>query len=196
MFFIWLTKKKICFSFVFIYTIIIFYHLQLETVNSKKLRLYLFSSVFDFSLSFIFPGKQSEKHTSKVDPSTKTHRVIQSVYSDMSLVNGRALTSLLAALTMIAMVVVDVDARFVVEKESIRVLSPEEMRSKHDGSIANFGLPDYGGFLIGAVVYPDSKTDGCSAFGKTFNPKFPRPTILLLDRGGKQHNNNNNKKTY
>ncbi|CAH8345996.1 unnamed protein product [Eruca vesicaria subsp. sativa] len=102
----------------------------------------------------------------------------------MSLVNGRTLTSLLAALTMIAMVVVDVDARFVVEKESIRVLNPEEMRSKHDGSIANFGLPDYGGFLIGAVVYPDSKTDGCSAFGKTFKPKFPRPTILLLDRGG------------
>lgn len=107
-------------------------------------------------------------------------------------VNGRALTSLLVALTIIVVMVV-VDARFVVEKESIRVLNPEEMRSKHDGSIANFGLPDYGGFLIGAVVYPDSKTDGCSAFGKTFKPKFPRPTILLLDRGGKQHNNNNNK---
>ncbi|WZY69002.1 hypothetical protein YC2023_001242 [Brassica napus] len=102
----------------------------------------------------------------------------------MSLVNGRALTSLLAALTIIAIAMVVVDARFVVEKESIRVLNPEEMRSKHDGSIANFGLPDYGGFLIGAVVYPDSKTDGCSAFGKTFKPKFPRPTILLLDRGG------------
>lgn len=99
------------------------------------------------------------------------------------LVNGKALTSLLTALTIIAVMVV-VDARFVVEKESIRVLNPEEMRSKHDGSIANFGLPDYGGFLIGAVVYPDSKTDGCSAFGKTFKPKFPRPTILLLDRGG------------
>ncbi|XP_056859070.1 vacuolar-sorting receptor 7 isoform X1 [Raphanus sativus] len=98
-------------------------------------------------------------------------------------VNGRALTSLLVALTIIVVMVV-VDARFVVEKESIRVLNPEEMRSKHDGSIANFGLPDYGGFLIGAVVYPDSKTDGCSAFGKTFKPKFPRPTILLLDRGG------------
>nr|VDC74628.1 unnamed protein product [Brassica rapa] len=102
----------------------------------------------------------------------------------MSSVNGRALTSLLAALTIIAIAMVVVDARFVVEKESIRVLNPEEMRSKHDGSIANFGLPDYGGFLIGAVVYPDSKTDGCSAFGKTFKPKFPRPTILLLDRGG------------
>lgn len=97
---------------------------------------------------------------------------------------GASLTTLLAALTIIAMVIVD--ARFVVEKESISVLNPEEMRSKRDGSIANFGLPDYGGFLIGSVVYPDSKTDGCSAFGKTFKPKFPRPTILLLDRGGKK----------
>lgn len=106
------------------------------------------------------------------------------VFSEMGLVNGRAsLTFLLAALTIIAMVV---DARFVVEKESISVLNPEEMRSKRDGSIANFGLPDYGGFLIGSVVYPDSKSDGCSAFGKTFKPKFPRPTILLLDRGGKK----------
>lgn len=106
----------------------------------------------------------------------------------MGLVNGRALTSLLAALTIIiAIVVVVVDARFVVEKESISVLNPEEMRSKRDGSIANFGLPDYGGFIIGSVVYPDSKTDGCSAFGKTFKPKFPRPTILLLDRGGKKN---------
>lgn len=149
-----------------------------------KLQLSLFLCFWFFlSLSF-FPGNNQRNRTSKLDhhPSCKSKSLV--VDSDMSLlVNGKALTSLLTALTIIAVMVV-VDARFVVEKESIRVLNPEEMRSKHDGSIANFGLPDYGGFLIGAVVYPDSKTDGCSAFGKTFKPKFPRPTILLLDRGG------------
>lgn len=142
---------------------------------------FLFYSVFHISLdlSFIFPGNSTRKVDHRPNPSWWC-------VSEMGLVHpGASLTTLLAALTIIAMVVVE--ARFVVEKESISVLNPEEMRSKRDGSIANFGLPDYGGFLIGSVVYPDSKTDGCSAFGKTFKPKFPRPTILLLDRGGKKN---------
>ncbi|KAJ0082519.1 hypothetical protein Patl1_11993 [Pistacia atlantica] len=76
-------------------------------------------------------------------------------------------------------------ARFVVEKSSLSVLSPLSLRGKRDGSIGNFGIPDYGGFLVGSVVYPDKGTFGCAAFegDKPFKSKFPRPTILLLDRG-------------
>lgn len=81
-----------------------------------------------------------------------------------------------------------VGARFVVEKSSITVLSPLGMRSKRDGAIGNFGIPDYGGFMLGSVVYPEKGSNGCEAFegDKPFKSKFPRPTILLLDRGGMQ----------
>ncbi|KAI6704832.1 hypothetical protein NL676_007794 [Syzygium grande] len=78
-------------------------------------------------------------------------------------------------------------AHFVVEKSSIKVLSPLSMRSRHDGAIGNFGVPKYGGILVGSVAYPDKDvSNGCEAFNgdKPFKPKFSRPTILLLDRGG------------
>ncbi|GMJ00616.1 VACUOLAR SORTING RECEPTOR 7, VACUOLAR SORTING RECEPTOR 3;1, binding protein of 80 kDa 3;1 [Hibiscus trionum] len=75
-------------------------------------------------------------------------------------------------------------ARFVVEKNSIRVLSPLSLRGKHDGSIGNFGIPDYGGFIIGSVLYPDKGANGCEPFrGQPFRSKSPRPFVLLLDRG-------------
>ncbi|KAJ8758647.1 hypothetical protein K2173_000368 [Erythroxylum novogranatense] len=75
--------------------------------------------------------------------------------------------------------------RFVVEKSSIRVLSPLNLRSKRDSAIGNFGTPDYGGFLVGSVVYPDKGSYGCQPFDgdKPFRSKGPRPTILLVDRG-------------
>ncbi|CAN1841763.1 Vacuolar-sorting receptor 7 [Linum perenne] len=38
-------------------------------------------------------------------------------------------------------------SRFVVEKSSISVLSPLNLRSKHDSAIGNFGIPDYGGYM-------------------------------------------------
>ncbi|XWS62320.1 hypothetical protein CRYUN_Cryun06bG0000900 [Craigia yunnanensis] len=77
-----------------------------------------------------------------------------------------------------------VSARFVVEKNSIRVLSPLSLRTKHDGAIGNFGIPDYGGFIIGSVIYPDKGANGCEPFdGVPFKSKFPRPSVLLLDRG-------------
>ena len=75
---------------------------------------------------------------------------------------------------------------FVVEKSNIRVLSPRSLRSKHDSAIGNFGIPDYGGYLVGSVVYPDKGFYGCQAFegDKPFRSKGSRPTVLLLDRGG------------
>lgn len=76
---------------------------------------------------------------------------------------------------------------FIVEKSSIKVLSPMSLRSKHDGAIGNFGVPKYGGTLLGSVVYPGKDASyGCEAFdvNKPFKSKSFRPTILLLDRGG------------
>ncbi|XP_043689809.1 vacuolar-sorting receptor 6-like [Telopea speciosissima] len=76
-------------------------------------------------------------------------------------------------------------ARFVVEKNSISVLAPEKLRSNHDGSIGNFGVPDYGGSLMGSVVYPKMGTKGCSSFegNNSFNSRSYLPNIILLDRG-------------
>lgn len=72
-----------------------------------------------------------------------------------------------------------------VEKSSISVLNPLDLRSKHDAAIGNFGVPDYGGSMVGSIVYPQKGASGCSVFDgdKPFRSKSPRPTILLLDRG-------------
>ncbi|KAL5978750.1 Vacuolar-sorting receptor 6 [Asimina triloba] len=75
-------------------------------------------------------------------------------------------------------------ARFVVEKSSISVLSPEHLRARHDSAIANFGIPDYGGTMMGTVVYPDRGSSGCKQFDSAFKSSSPRPLFLLLDRGG------------
>ncbi|XP_030550062.2 vacuolar-sorting receptor 6 [Rhodamnia argentea] len=76
---------------------------------------------------------------------------------------------------------------FIVEKSSIKVVSPPALRSKRDGAIGNFGVPKYGGTLVGSVAYPGKGvSDGCEAFDgdKPFKFEPLRPTILLLDRGG------------
>ncbi|GAU36824.1 hypothetical protein TSUD_320610, partial [Trifolium subterraneum] len=75
--------------------------------------------------------------------------------------------------------------RFVVEKNSITVLSPHKIRGKKDGAIGNFGLPNYGGYIIGSLVYPQKGSHGCEVFegDKPFKFRSYRPTIVLLDRG-------------
>ncbi|CAO2824196.1 unnamed protein product [Amaranthus hypochondriacus] len=59
------------------------------------------------------------------------------------------------------------------------------MKSKHDGSIANFGVPEYGGSMVGSVVYPSHGSDACKPFPHTkpFKSNTSTPTILLVDRG-------------
>lgn len=71
------------------------------------------------------------------------------------------------------------------EENSVSIISPYDLRAKHDGSIANFGVPEYGGSLVGSVVYPEKGANGCSAFqgDKPYKSSTSRPTILLLDRG-------------
>lgn len=77
-------------------------------------------------------------------------------------------------------------ARFVVEKNSIKVLSPRSLRGHHEAAIANYGVPDYGGTLTGVVLYPDAKlATACEPFGgEKFRSPSGRPVVLLVDRGG------------
>ena len=84
-----------------------------------------------------------------------------------------------------------VSGRFVVEKNSVRVIRPEQIRGRHDAAIANFGVPHYGGTMVGVVKFPDkNSTTACNAFnGTPFKSRSRRPVILLVDRGGEHDSN-------
>ncbi|XP_073008579.1 vacuolar-sorting receptor 1-like [Typha latifolia] len=75
-------------------------------------------------------------------------------------------------------------ARFVVEKNSLMVTSPQELRGKHDSAIGNFGIPQYGGSMAGTVVYPKDNAFACDEFSDSFRAKAGAlPNFLLIDRG-------------
>ncbi|XP_041010612.1 vacuolar-sorting receptor 3-like [Juglans microcarpa x Juglans regia] len=78
-------------------------------------------------------------------------------------------------------------ARFVVEKNSLRVTSPESIKGTHDSAIGNFGIPQYGGSMAGVVMYPRENQKGCRGFdefGISFKSKpGALPTFVLVDRG-------------
>ena len=74
------------------------------------------------------------------------------------------------------------------EKNSLTVTSPENIKGTHDSAIGNFGIPQYGGSMAGAVVYPKENQKACKAFdefGISFQSKpGALPTFILVDRGG------------
>ncbi|GJN31393.1 hypothetical protein PR202_gb19788 [Eleusine coracana subsp. coracana] len=94
-----------------------------------------------------------------------------------------------ALLLVVALAVVDLaTARFVVEKNSLQVTSPDELKGKYECAIGNFGVPQYGGTLHGWVQYPKSNRKACQSFDQfdiSFKPKAAggRPNFVLLDRG-------------
>ncbi|GFP88634.1 vacuolar-sorting receptor 3 [Phtheirospermum japonicum] len=77
--------------------------------------------------------------------------------------------------------------RFVVEKNSLRVISPDSIKGTHDSAIGNFGVPQYGGSMSGTVVYPKDNLKGCNNFdasGISFKSKpGAMPNFVLVDRG-------------
>ena len=78
-------------------------------------------------------------------------------------------------------------ARFIVEKNSVKVLSPRSLRGHHEAAIANYGVPEYGGTLTGVVLYlEDPKlATVCGPLGdKKLRSPSGRPVVLLVDRGG------------
>ncbi|CAN8316289.1 unnamed protein product [Cochlearia groenlandica] len=99
----------------------------------------------------------------------------------MSLSNKDSIFTLFLALT--TFMVNSISSRFFLEKSSVTVLNSWSMGSKHDAAIADFGLPNHGGFMIGSVVYAGQGAYGCDSFNSTFKLKSPYPTILLIDRG-------------
>ncbi|KAM0877571.1 hypothetical protein ACQ4PT_035370 [Festuca glaucescens] len=75
--------------------------------------------------------------------------------------------------------------RFVVEKNSVSVTSPEALKGKYECAIGNFGVPQYGGTLQGWVVYPKNNKDACKEFETSFksHKSGERPNFVLIDRG-------------
>ncbi|KAL1329514.1 hypothetical protein HN51_046633 [Arachis hypogaea] len=79
-------------------------------------------------------------------------------------------------------------ARFVVEKNNLKITSPRSLRGIYECAIGNFGVPKYGGAMIGAVVYPKANQNGCNRFEGADASLFASrpggfPTFLLVDRG-------------
>ncbi|KAF3562709.1 hypothetical protein DY000_02011875 [Brassica cretica] len=79
------------------------------------------------------------------------------------------------------------ESRFVVEKNSLSVTSPDSIKGAHDCAIGNFGIPQYGGSMAGTVVYPKENQKSCKEFSD-FSISFKSqpgalPTFLLVDRG-------------
>lgn len=79
--------------------------------------------------------------------------------------------------------------RFVVEKNSLKVTSPDSIKGVHECAIGNFGVPEYGGTLVGSVVYPKSNRKACQSLDdddvSLKNKPGGIPIFLLADRGGK-----------
>ncbi|KAH8484710.1 hypothetical protein H0E87_026459 [Populus deltoides] len=77
--------------------------------------------------------------------------------------------------------------RFVVEKNSLKLTSPESLKGVYECAIGNFGVPQYGGTLVGTVVYPKANQKACKGFddvGISFKSRpGGLPTFVLADRG-------------
>lgn len=76
--------------------------------------------------------------------------------------------------------------KFIVEKNSLKVTSPEDLKSVYESAVGNFGVPQYGGTLVGTVVYPKSDQSACknfSDFDISFKSKPGHlPVFVLADR--------------
>ncbi|KAG6539192.1 hypothetical protein ZIOFF_004345 [Zingiber officinale] len=77
--------------------------------------------------------------------------------------------------------------RFVVEKNSLKVTSPDSLKGIYECAIGNFGVPQYGGTMVGIVAYPKANRKGCQSFDN-FDISYKSkpggfPTFLLVDRG-------------
>ncbi|KAL2253865.1 UNVERIFIED_CONTAM: Vacuolar-sorting receptor 1 [Sesamum indicum] len=77
--------------------------------------------------------------------------------------------------------------RFVVEKNNLRVTSPGSVRGIYECAIGNFGVPQYGGTMLGSVFYPKANQKACNTFQDSDitwkNKPGGIPIFLLADRG-------------
>lgn len=92
----------------------------------------------------------------------------------------------LAGLLVLYSVAMPAVSKFVVEKNSLKVISPDNLKGNYDSAIGNFGVPQYGGTLLGAVIHPKENQNACNAVGSfTSDESRPGqlPIFLLVDRG-------------
>lgn len=77
--------------------------------------------------------------------------------------------------------------RFVVEKNNLRVTSPAIIKGVYKCAIGNFGVPQYGGNMIGVVMHPNANQKACGSFDDVSLKSKPghMPVFVLVDRGGK-----------
>jgi hypothetical protein len=69
-------------------------------------------------------------------------------------------------------------AAYVVEKSSLRVRA-EGFEAEYEAAIGDFGVPNYGALLVGAVGYAPASPEGCSELVAL----PPGADFLLVDRG-------------
>ncbi|XP_042022526.1 vacuolar-sorting receptor 1-like [Salvia splendens] len=76
---------------------------------------------------------------------------------------------------------------FLVEKNNLKVTSPESVKGVYECAIGNFGVPQYGGTMVGSIFYPKSNQKGCKPFKDSDvswkNKPGGIPVFLLADRG-------------
>lgn len=77
--------------------------------------------------------------------------------------------------------------KFVVEKNNLKVLSPENIKGTYDSAIGNFWITQYGGTMVSAVNYPKENQNGYKTFD-TFDISFKLkpggiPSVVLVNRG-------------
>ncbi|KAI8002847.1 Vacuolar-sorting receptor 1 [Camellia lanceoleosa] len=53
---------------------------------------------------------------------------------------------------------------FVVERNSLKVTSPDALKGVYESAIGNFGVPQYGGTMVGTVVYAKANQKACKSF--------------------------------
>ncbi|XP_024388337.1 vacuolar-sorting receptor 4 isoform X2 [Physcomitrium patens] len=90
---------------------------------------------------------------------------------------------LLVALVLV--VVAPSMGAFVVEENSLSVITPESLQGTYQSAIGNFGVPQYGGTLSGFVVLPKVNFKACDVFPADHFRAKPgaRPNFALVDRG-------------
>ncbi|EFJ22768.1 hypothetical protein SELMODRAFT_175218 [Selaginella moellendorffii] len=94
--------------------------------------------------------------------------------------------STLSILLLLLLVAPDVHGKFLVEKNSLSVTSPDSLKGTYDSAIGNFGVPQYGGTMVGTVTYPKDSRMACKPYSDsdTFRRKSGGlPNVVLVDRG-------------
>lgn len=99
----------------------------------------------------------------------------------------KAAPLMVVSLMMIMMIIRPCLGRFVVEKNNLKVTSPDSLKGVYECAIGNFGVPQYGGTMGGIVVFPKSNERACKTFSDDEIPYKSKPgghpIFLLVDRG-------------